>query len=58
MASSDPHQGGDLSDMAVEGTKMPNDAGVYPTVPSVPNETEKAENPGTFIKLTKSNYKY
>lgn len=46
MASSDPHKGGDLSDMAVTGTKMPNDAGDYPEVPSVPNDTEKAENPG------------
>ena len=47
MASEDPHKGGDLSDMAATGTKMPNDAGDYPPIPSVPKPDEKAENPGT-----------
>ena len=51
MASKDPHQGGDLSDMAAEGTTMPNDAGDYPKVPSVPNAAEKAENAGRLILL-------
>lgn len=46
MASEDPHKGGDLSDMAATGTKMPNDAGDYPIIPSVPKSDEKAENPG------------
>jgi len=36
MAPTDPHQGGSLSDMAVDGTSIPNDAGVYRTIPSVP----------------------
>ncbi|KAK4694589.1 hypothetical protein P7C71_g3018, partial [Lecanoromycetidae sp. Uapishka_2] len=35
--SSDPNpQGGSLSDMAVEGTKIPSDAGAQRTIPSVP----------------------
>ncbi|CAD0097546.1 unnamed protein product [Aureobasidium mustum] len=34
---SDPHQGGDLSSMAATGTTMPNDAGNYNILPSVPN---------------------
>jgi len=35
--SSDPNpQGGDLSDMAVEGTKIPTNAGTQSTIPSVP----------------------
>lgn len=41
----DPHVGGDLSDMAAEGTRMPNDAGSYDLLPSVPDEHQKAENP-------------
>lgn len=45
MASKDPHEGGDLSDMAAEGTTMPNDAGDYELLPSVPDEHQKAENP-------------
>jgi hypothetical protein len=43
--SSDAHEGGDLSDMAASGTKIPNDAGNYETLPSVPHPTQKAENP-------------
>lgn len=35
--SSDPNpQGGNLSDMAVKGTKVPNDAATQRTIPSVP----------------------
>ncbi|KAI9740085.1 MAG: hypothetical protein M1818_004836 [Claussenomyces sp. TS43310] len=37
---SDAHQGGDLSDMAVKGTTMPNDAGKMNTIPSVPRPGE------------------
>ncbi|KAF2486805.1 hypothetical protein BDY17DRAFT_292143 [Neohortaea acidophila] len=44
-SNQDPHQGGDLSDMAAKGTKMPNDAGDYEVLPSVPDEHQKAENP-------------
>lgn len=37
MASQDPNpQGGSLTDMAVEGTKVPDDAGTQNTIPSVP----------------------
>lgn len=36
MASSDPHQGGDLFDMAKDGTTIPNDAGKQNIIPSVP----------------------
>ena len=37
MASQDPNpQGGSITDMAVEGTKIPNDAGIQNTIPSVP----------------------
>jgi len=45
MASSDPHQGGNLSDMAVNGTQIPNDAGKQKTIPSVPRPDQMAENP-------------
>ncbi|KAK8196633.1 hypothetical protein M8818_006798 [Zalaria obscura] len=46
MAPTDPKQGGSLSDMAVDGTSMPNDAGVQNTIPSVPRPDQTAENPG------------
>ncbi len=37
MASKDPNlNGGSLSDMAVEGTSIPEDAGTQRTIPSVP----------------------
>ena len=37
MASQDPNpQGGSLTDMAVEGTKVPDDAGSQNIIPSVP----------------------
>lgn len=32
--SSDPHTGGSITDMAVEGTSVPNDAGKMNTIPS------------------------
>lgn len=38
--SQDPHQGGDLSDMAATGTTMPNDAGKMNIIPSVPRPGE------------------
>lgn len=44
MASSDPRQGGDLSDMAAAGTTMPNDAGKQNLIPSVPRPDQMAEN--------------
>ena len=37
MASQDPNpQGGSITDMAVDGTKVPDDAGAQYTIPSVP----------------------
>ena len=45
MSSTDPHQGGDLSDMAATGTSMPNDAGQHDLLPSVPRPDQEAENP-------------
>lgn len=45
MASSDPHpQGGDLSDMAAEGTTIPGDAGKMNLIPSVPRP-DQIEDP-------------
>jgi len=40
----DPHQGGDLSDMAASGTSVPNDAGVQNLIPSVPRPDQLDEN--------------
>lgn len=39
MPQTDPHQGGDLSDMAVNGTSIPNDAGNN-LIPSIPRPGE------------------
>lgn len=37
MASQDPNpQGGSITEMAAEGTKVPDDAGTQNTIPSVP----------------------
>jgi len=40
MASNDSHQGGDLFDMAKDGTSIPNDAGKMNTIPSKPRPGE------------------
>ncbi|GAM86062.1 hypothetical protein ANO11243_040720 [Dothideomycetidae sp. 11243] len=40
----DPHQGGNLSDMARDGTNMPNDAGVQNLIPSKPRPDQIASN--------------
>ncbi|THY09743.1 hypothetical protein D6D01_09452 [Aureobasidium pullulans] len=47
----DPHQGGNLSDMAVNGTSIPNDAGAYETLPSVPNPEQADINNRTATNL-------
>ncbi|THZ18375.1 hypothetical protein D6C89_08295 [Aureobasidium pullulans] len=47
----DPHQGGNLSDMAVTGTSIPNDAGAYETLPSVPNPEQADINNRTSTNL-------
>ncbi|KAG0650505.1 hypothetical protein D0Z07_3343 [Hyphodiscus hymeniophilus] len=44
MASTDPHQGGDLFDMAAEGTSIPNDAGKMNIIPSKPRPGEAEGN--------------
>ncbi|KAI9699007.1 MAG: hypothetical protein M1836_003196 [Candelina mexicana] len=44
MAPTDPHQGGSLSDMAVEGTSIPNDAGKQRIIPSVPRPDQIASS--------------
>ncbi|KAF2102961.1 hypothetical protein NA57DRAFT_32716 [Rhizodiscina lignyota] len=45
MASTDAHKGGDLSDMAANGTSIPNDAGQMNTVPSVPRPDQLPSDP-------------
>ena len=37
-------QGGSLADMAVDGTKVPSDAGTQRTIPSVPNPNQLAQD--------------
>ncbi|KAI9820017.1 MAG: hypothetical protein M1827_006588 [Pycnora praestabilis] len=44
MAPTDPHQGGDLFDMAAEGTSIPNDAGKQRLIPSVPRPDQMTED--------------
>ncbi|MCJ1293251.1 hypothetical protein MMC34_004805 [Xylographa carneopallida] len=44
MASSDPKQGGDLFDMAKDGTTMPNDAGKMNLIPSVPRPDQMTDD--------------
>ncbi|KAF2083547.1 hypothetical protein K490DRAFT_51381 [Saccharata proteae CBS 121410] len=39
----DPHQGGSLTDMAVNGTTVPGDAGKMNTIPSVPRPGQTTE---------------
>ncbi|PYH90150.1 hypothetical protein BO71DRAFT_83229 [Aspergillus ellipticus CBS 707.79] len=41
---SDPHRGGSIYDMAARGTRIPNDAGIMNTIPSVPRPDQKAED--------------
>ena len=40
MASDDPHQGGDLFDMAADGTSVPNDTSKMNTIPCKPRPEE------------------
>ena len=45
MASQDPNpQGGSLTDMAVQGTKVPDDAGTQNTIPSVPRPDQLTDS--------------
>jgi len=46
MSSQDAHTGGDLSEMAATGTKIPNDAGKMNIIPSVPRPDQDNSNPG------------
>lgn len=43
MSSNDAHKGGDLYDMAKDGTKIPNDAGKLNLIPSVPRPDQMDE---------------
>ncbi|KAI7164424.1 hypothetical protein KC316_g12828 [Hortaea werneckii] len=40
----DAHKGGNISDMAVDGTKVPDNAGEPNVIPSVPNPHQQAES--------------
>lgn len=51
MSSEDAHKGGDLSDMAVKGTKIPNDAGQHNLLPSVPRP-DQMEDPNDLGSST------
>ena len=44
MTSSDPKQGGDLFDMAKDGTSIPGDAGKQNLIPSVPRPDQMTDN--------------
>ena len=47
MAPQDPNpQGGSITDMAVEGTRVPDDAGTQNTIPSVPRP-DQVTDPST-----------
>ncbi|OQD70591.1 hypothetical protein PENDEC_c022G04534 [Penicillium decumbens] len=46
MVQQDAHQGGSLSEMAANGTTIPNDAGKMNTIPSVPRPDQRAEHFG------------
>ena len=52
MASQDPNpQGGSLTEMAVEGTRVPDDAGTQNTLPSVPRPdqiTDSSNDPNNL----------
>lgn len=52
MASQDPNpQGGSITEMAVEGTKIPDDAGTQDTLPSVPRPdqiTDPSDDPNNL----------
>lgn len=52
MAPRDPNpQGGSITDMAVEGTRVPDDAGTQNTIPSVPRPdqiTDPTDDPNNL----------
>jgi hypothetical protein len=54
MAQINPHQGGDLFDMARDGTIMPNDAGLMNVIPSKPRPGE-GEGPTTLTNANGHN---
>jgi hypothetical protein len=47
----DPHQGGDLSDIAVTDIAMPNDAGRMNTIPSVPRPDQAPDSENGITKV-------
>ncbi|KAI9691766.1 MAG: hypothetical protein M1822_007838 [Bathelium mastoideum] len=44
MSSDDAHRGGTLEELAAEGTRIPNDAGVQNLIPSVPRPDQMSED--------------
>ena len=44
MAATDEHQGGNLFDMAKDGTTIPNDAGKHNLIPSVPRPDQMTDD--------------
>ena len=57
MAPTDPHQGGNLFDMAAEGTTMPNDAGKMNIIPSKPGprDTQDGDDgPGNATDISRT----
>ncbi|KAI1402190.1 hypothetical protein F4819DRAFT_485808 [Hypoxylon fuscum] len=48
-------EGGDLSQMAKDGTSIPGDAGKQNTIPSVPNPDQKHRDTGGGIGATSLN---
>lgn len=52
MASQDPHpEGGSITDMAVDGTTVPEDAAKQRTIPSVPRPgqiTDPSDDPNNY----------
>jgi hypothetical protein len=55
MASSDPHTGGDLYDMAATGTKIPNDAGEMNLLPSVPRPDQLEDRDAADLQTAADN---
>ena len=51
MAPTDPHQGGDLFDMAKDGTSIPNDAGKMNLIPSKPRPGDDASQGATGVEV-------
>ena len=51
MAPTDPKQGGSITDMAIDGTSIPSDAGTQRTIPSVPRPGQATEDAGAGLGM-------